>query len=98
MSKSAIRLLLLAIYTTALLTIPVATPAWSKTVHSKHAKKYKQFHSSRGPNFGRPSPMTALPRSSGAACPGNARSFDCKIWPPPFDEDPDRKMSGTDGG
>jgi hypothetical protein len=26
-----------------------------------------------------------------------ARSFDCKIWPPPFDEDPDRKVSGSDG-
>jgi hypothetical protein len=36
--------------------------------------------------------------SSSWVCPGNARSFDCKIWPPPFEDDPDRKISGSDGG
>jgi len=32
----------------------------------------------------------------GTVCPGIARSFDCKIWPPPAYDDPDR--TGTDGG
>lgn len=35
---------------------------------------------------------------AGDVCPGSGRSFDCKIWPPPFDQDPDRKISGSDGG
>jgi hypothetical protein len=29
-------------------------------------------------------------------CPGIARGVDCKIWPPPVYDDPDR--TGTDGG
>jgi hypothetical protein len=32
-------------------------------------------------------------RQSGDVCPGIGRSFDCKIWPPPFEDDPDRKTS-----
>jgi hypothetical protein len=34
----------------------------------------------------------------GPVCPGIARSIDCTIWPPPFDEDPDRKRGGGGGG
>jgi hypothetical protein len=34
----------------------------------------------------------------GNVCPGSGRSFECKIWPPPFDQDPDRKASGSDAG
>ena len=34
----------------------------------------------------------------GTVCPAMGRSFDCAVWPPPFDEDPDRKVSGSDGG
>jgi len=30
------------------------------------------------------------------SCPGMGRSLDCKVWPPPFDEDHDRKIG--DGG
>lgn len=41
---------------------------------------------------------TSAPSRSGDVCPGSGRSFDCKIWPPPYADDPDRKMSGTDGG
>jgi hypothetical protein len=32
-------------------------------------------------------------------CPGNAHgAYECKIWPPPVDDDPDRKGGGGDGG
>jgi hypothetical protein len=31
-------------------------------------------------------------------CPGLARGIDCRIWPPPIDEDPDRKRGGGGGG
>jgi len=34
----------------------------------------------------------------GPVCPGIARSIDCRIWPPPIDEDPDRKRGGGGGG
>ena len=43
-------------------------------------------------------PVTRPSSQAGAACPGNARSIDCRMWPPPFDVDPDRKVSGFDGG
>ena len=32
----------------------------------------------------------------GEVCAGNARGIDCKIWPPPIGDDPDRKAS-SDG-
>src|SRR4029077_712982 len=35
---------------------------------------------------------------AGPVCPGIARSIDCKVWPPPFDEDPDRKRGASGGG
>jgi hypothetical protein len=34
---------------------------------------------------------------AGPICPGIARGIDCKVWPPPIDEDPDRKR-GAGGG
>lgn len=40
----------------------------------------------------------AVPSRAGSVCAGAGRSFDCKIWPPPIDEDPDRKASSSDGG
>ncbi|HET7887135.1 MAG TPA: hypothetical protein VFL62_12980 [Bradyrhizobium sp.] len=38
------------------------------------------------------------PARAGQACPGNARAVDCTVWPPPIDEDPDRKATSSDGG
>lgn len=87
MSKSAIRLLALTIFATTL----AGAPAESRTGHSKHIKKH-------GFRTVRPAwPGSSPPAQPGSVCPGIARSFDCKIWPPPIDEDPDRKISGSDG-
>ncbi len=101
MSKFAIRLLTLAIYATPLVVVPMVTPAKAATSSSKHIKKHKKkIQKSHG--FGEPWsagqawPVTRPPSRAGGVCPGIARSFECGTWPPPFDEDPDRKASGTD--
>ena len=96
MSKSAIGFLALAI--TALAVAPTVAPAEAGTNHSQHIKKHKTRNQAyRGlPPAARTWPG-ASPPNQGGVCPGIARSFDCKIWPPPFDEDPDRKISGSDG-
>jgi hypothetical protein len=33
----------------------------------------------------------------GDVCPGNARGIDCKSWPPPIIDDPDRRNGSGDG-
>ena len=100
MSKFAIRLLTLAIYTTALVVVPMATPAKAKMSSSRHIKKHK---AQKSPGFSNPWsagqawPVTGPSSQAGEVCPGIARSFECKTWPPPFDDDPDRKRSGGGG-
>jgi hypothetical protein len=103
MSKFAIRLLTLAMYATALALVPMGTPAKAETSGSKHLKKHKRQNShkrQRSLGFGHPRsagqpwPVTRPASQTGAVCPGIGRSFDCRVWPPPFDDDPDRKVSG----
>jgi hypothetical protein len=101
MSKFAIRLLTLAMYTTALVVVPMATPAKAET-SSRHIKKHK---TQKSPGFsdpwsaGRAWPVTRSSSQAGEVCPGIARSFECRgAWPPPMYDDPDRKVSGSDGG
>ena len=98
MSKFAIRLFTLAIYTTALVVVPMVIPAKAETSSTKHIKKHKRIYRSPGYSdpwsAGQAWPVTRPYSRSGEVCPGMGRSFDCKIWPPPFDEDPDRKVSG----
>jgi hypothetical protein len=38
-------------------------------------------------------PVVGTYAPSEPVCPGLGRSFDCKIWPPPYADDPDRKTS-----
>jgi len=101
MSKLAIRLLTLAISATALVLVPTVAPANAETSSSRHFKKHQK---QRSPGFsaprsaGRAWPVTRPPSQPGAVCPGIARGIDCRVWPPPFDDDPDRKISGSDGG
>ena len=104
MGKSAIRLLILAVCATSLVMVPTVDPAKAASSSSKKHKRH--VHVQRTPGFGgalgstwyagqAPAPVA---RPSGPVCPGIGRSFDCKVWPPPFDEDPDRKVSGSDAG
>jgi hypothetical protein len=100
MGKFSIWILTLAIYA-PVVVVPMVTPATAETSSSKHIKKHKKIILS--------SPAFSYPRSAGQAwpvaspssqatpvCPGMARSFQCKIWPPPMEDDPDRTIS--DGG
>ncbi len=108
MKKSLIRLLTPAVCMVAMAMLPAVAPAKSSAkagTTTEHPRKHKIVHRHdgfRNAGFYHPrsaAGFVAIPsRSPGEVCPGNARSFDCKIWPPPFDQDPDRKMSGTDGG
>ena len=100
MSKFAIRLLTLAMYATALVVVPLATPAEAETSSGRHTKKHKkQIHWSPGVSdprsAGRAWPVTR-PSSQADVCPGNARGIDCKTWPPPMYDDPDRRNGGLD--
>jgi hypothetical protein len=98
MSKFAIRLLTLAISAAALVLVPTLASARAET-SSRHLKKHKMSHGFNIPrSAGQPWPVSRPPSQPGAVCPGIARGIDCRVWPPPFDDDPDRKISGSDGG
>jgi hypothetical protein len=92
MRKSALRILALIVTTTMLAGAAgftsVSARVSSKTSKSAHLKKHP----------GRISRALPIAGPAGDVCPGIGRSFECKIWPPPLYDDPDRKNSGTDGG
>jgi hypothetical protein len=103
MRHSAMRLLMLATSVVALMSV-VATEAGAA---SRHVRKHHHrmnpawdntWHNAWDNSWasGAVRPMVRPP--VGDVCPGSGRSFECKIWPPPFDQDPDRKISGSDGG
>jgi hypothetical protein len=98
MSKLAIVLLTLGMYATALAVVPMVTPAEAATTswHKKH-QRTTQRRPAVGDSWAAGQVRPVI-RPSGQVCPGLARSFDCKIWPPPMEDDPDRKVSGSDGG
>ena len=101
MSKYAIRLLTLAICATALVAVSTVTPAKAETGSSRHMKKHKNQKSpgfGDGWSAGRAWPVARPSSQAGGVCPGIARSFECGTWPPPMYDDPDRKVSGSDGG
>jgi len=98
MGEFAIRVLALAIGAAALVLVPTVTPATAATIHGKHFKKHKnRVH--YGPGFRGPwsagrARLVATPSiQAGTVCPGIARSFECGTWPPPIEDDPDRKVS-----
>ena len=96
MSKFAIRLLTLAVYTTALVVVPMVTPAKAATSSSRHMKHKKKIRSGFGDSWSadRARPVTRPPSQAGEVCPGIARSFECRTWPPPIYDDPDRRVPG----
>jgi hypothetical protein len=100
MSKLAIRLLTLASYATTLGVFPIVAPTVAETSNGRHIKKHKQKSSGFSDPWsaGRAWPVTRPSSQAGGACPGMARGIDCSTWPPPMDEDPDRKASSSDGG
>ena len=108
MSKPAIQASIIAICVMTLAGTSTVTLALSKTSHSKHLRKHKVVHWYYGPGYARPAfrpwpagaawPAAQPQRTPVDVCPGSGRSFECKVWPPPMDQDPDRKASGADAG
>jgi hypothetical protein len=100
MHKLAIPFSALAVGATALLMVSAMTPAAAKTAsqhaHHRHINKHASHWR---PHYGRAwygypaAPVAGAYRPSGDVCPGIGRSFECKIWPPPFEDDPDRKTN-----
>jgi hypothetical protein len=101
MRPSAIRLLTLA--SSAAVALLTATDV---DASSRHPRKHhhRQVSGFGQPGFTEPRavgwtrPAVAPIGQGGDVCPGSGRSFECKVWPPPFDQDPDRKASGSDAG
>jgi len=94
MSRLAIRLLLLTLCATAVVAVPIFTSGEVQAgSRHPHAKKHsRHWHHASQLWFGG-QPYAAPYVQSGPVCPGIGRSFECKIWPPPFEDDPDRKVS-----
>ena len=86
----------LAICATAFLAVPLFTSveAAAGTRHA-HVKKHARHWHYASPGFVGPQRPFVAPyaQSSGWVCPGIGRSFECKIWPPPIEDDPDRRPS-----
>ena len=94
MGKFSIWILTLAIYA-PVVVLPMVIPATAETSSSKHIKKHKKIIL-RSPGFDQAWPVASPSSQATPVCPGMARSFQCKIWPPPMEDDPDRKI--PDGG
>ncbi len=102
MRSYAIRFLTLAI--SAAVAVPLAT-ATDVEASSRHVRKHQRMsHHQRTGGFNESwarrefRPAAPAWNTGGDVCPGSGRSFECKVWPPPFDQDPDRKASGSDAG
>ncbi len=98
MRKLAIRFSVLIIGATALVAMLAIAPTQAKTASQHMHHKHMNRHASHWrPHYGRAwygYPAAPMVRSySGDVCPGIGRSFECKIWPPPFEDDPDRKTN-----
>jgi hypothetical protein len=93
MSQFVIRLSMLTMCATVLIAVPAVTPAEAGGKHM-HAKKHARYWRPHDGGTWPVGPAQPVRRSySGDVCPGIGRSFDCKIWPPPYEDDPDRKTS-----
>jgi hypothetical protein len=97
MSKFAIGLLTLAMYAASLPVMATITPAEAAT--SRHIQKHKkQWRPRLSEPVGQAQAFVPPYSQAGPICPGLARGIDCRVFPPPIDEDPDRKRGGGGGG
>ena len=96
MSKLATRLSMLSVCATALMLVPAVTPAKAETgrkhMHiGKHQRHWGHHVRAAWPVEQAPVVGSYVPTEP--ICPAIGKSFDCKIWPPPYADDPDRKTS-----
>jgi hypothetical protein len=100
MSKFATGLLALAMYAASLPVIAMITPVQAETSGSGHIQKHKKHWRPRvsEPWYAGQAQAFVPPYSqAGPVCPGIARGIDCRVWPPPIEDDPDRKRGGGGG-
>ena len=85
----------LAICATALVVVPAVTPAEAgqKHMHIKKHQRHWRHHYGAAWSVGPAQPAFGYYAPSEPICPAIGKSFDCKIWPPPYADDPDRKTS-----
>ena len=97
-SHSAIRLLTLAACAAALVLAPTLASAKTKAGATR-TKSHRLVHRHAGfrsTAFRQPAYYGGPVRQAREVCPGGiARSFECSVWPPPIDDDPDRRISGA---
>lgn len=97
MSKFAIRILISAICAASMALAPTVTSAKTEASSSKHARhKKKVVTTTRSWSANQAWRENRGWGSSSQPSKTCFRAFECATWPPPFDEDPDRKASGTD--
>ena len=99
MGRLVIRLSMLTLYAATIVLVPAVTPVAAKTGHSRqgHIKKHQRhwrhhYYGAAWP-VGPARPVAGFYAPSEPICPAIGKSFDCKIWPPPYADDPDRKTS-----
>ena len=103
MSRLIIHFSAVALCAAALVGPLAVTPSEAKTGRHAHVVKHRwhqgHHHHYRGHHYarggwavGNVSRTGGFVNDPGPICPGLGRSFDCKIWPPPIDIDPDRKI------
>ena len=98
MSKFAIGLLTLTMYAASLPVIAMITPAKAATSSAHIQKHKKQWRPRVSEAVGQAQAFVPPYSQAGPVCPGIARGIDCRIWPPPIDDDPDRKKGPGGGG
>jgi hypothetical protein len=91
MSKFAKGLLTLAMYTSSLPVIAMITPALAETKHWR-PRVSEPWYAARAQQFVPPYSQ------AGPICPGLARGIDCRVFPPPIEDDPDRRKGPGGGG
>jgi hypothetical protein len=95
MSKFAMGLLTLGMYAASLPVVAMMTPAKAATSSSGHIQKHKKHWRPRVSEpwyVGQAQPYVAPYSPAGPICPGLSRGIDCRIFPPPIDVDPDRRV------
>jgi hypothetical protein len=97
MSKFAVGLLTLAMYAASLPVIAMITPAKAATSGGGQHKKHWRPRVSEPWYVARAQSFVSPYSQAGSICPGNARGIDCRVWPPPIEDDPDRKRAGGGG-
>jgi hypothetical protein len=98
-----IRRLIMVVCVTTVGVSPVVkateSEANSRHIGKHHHKPKNPSLNSRASGNIRPVARPGFERGADDVCPGNPHgAYECKIWPPPVDVDPDRKGGGGDGG